>query len=349
MLKENCSSTLSTVSSSSITSHQNIHCATLLLRRVTMSSDHFNYAKNIGHYSSVAAAIAFALVYVLLFIRFIPPLIRQRSSVLLMMVLFCLNKSIFPFGSVYRRSDHYDHLAVRIGSFALRAVLASSDSAGENEGLFIADQILLSAGFIGLLYSTYGLGLDQHLPLFIAMNNYPTISIDLVLDRSSTREVLQAMLHAILFHRLFGTVKPKTFEVLDVTMPGVSDPDMEKLVDEKVDAFWKGIERGVSKRGQVMVTFSERKAKKGWFQMHMGEEDVPWEQWVINAEVRQPRDGDRQVFDTKLAATLTKSIQTMLTHTSSDRGRAVVPPITNASGISPFPFKISVQVGDQEF
>lgn len=26
------------------------------------------------------------------------------------------------------------------------------------------------------------------------------------------------MLHSILFHRLFGTVKPQTFEVLDVTM-----------------------------------------------------------------------------------------------------------------------------------
>jgi hypothetical protein len=25
-------------------------------------------------------------------------------------------------------------------------------------------------------------------------------------------------LHSILFHRLFGTIKPQTFEVLDVTM-----------------------------------------------------------------------------------------------------------------------------------
>lgn len=33
-----------------------------------------------------------------------------------------------------------------------------------------------------------------------------------------TRDVLTAVLHAILFHRLFGVVKPKTFEVLDVTM-----------------------------------------------------------------------------------------------------------------------------------
>ncbi|KAK7458843.1 hypothetical protein VKT23_009852 [Stygiomarasmius scandens] len=180
------------------------------------------------------------------------------------------------------------------------------------------------------------------------MSTYPTITIDLALDRSNTKDVLQAMLHAILFHRLFGTVKPKTFEVLDVTMPGVDDPEMERLVNERVDAFWKGIERGLSKRGQVTVTFSERRPKKGWFQMPMGEEDVPWEQWVIKAEVGQPRDRDRQIFDASLAATLTKSIQTMLTHTSSERGRTAVPLITNATGISPFPIKITVLVGDQE-
>ncbi|KAJ7878567.1 hypothetical protein B0H14DRAFT_2711484, partial [Mycena olivaceomarginata] len=84
------------------------------------------------------------------------------------------------------------------------------------------------------------------------MNNpHPTITIDLVLDRHTTKEVLQALLHAILFHRLFGLVKPQTFDVLDVTMPGVSDPEMEQLVNEKVDAFWRGVESGISKRGQV--------------------------------------------------------------------------------------------------
>ena len=39
-----------------------------------------------------------------------------------------------------------------------------------------------------------------------------------MLDRLQTKEVLRATLHAILFHRLFGTVRPRTFEVLDVTM-----------------------------------------------------------------------------------------------------------------------------------
>jgi hypothetical protein len=39
-----------------------------------------------------------------------------------------------------------------------------------------------------------------------------------ILDRHSAKEVLTAILHSILFHRLFGTVKPQTFEVFDVTM-----------------------------------------------------------------------------------------------------------------------------------
>ncbi|KAI9457375.1 hypothetical protein HD554DRAFT_1780928 [Boletus coccyginus] len=54
-----------------------------------------------------------------------------------------------------------------------------------------------------------------------------------ILERQTAKEVLHAILHAILFHRLFGTVKPQTFDVLDVTMPGVADPEMEQLVNEK--------------------------------------------------------------------------------------------------------------------
>ena len=61
----------------------------------------------------------------------------------------------------------------------------------------------------------------------------PTITIDLVcciyynlygdshsqvLDRLAAKDVLHGVLHAILFHRLFGSIKPRTLEVLDVTM-----------------------------------------------------------------------------------------------------------------------------------
>jgi hypothetical protein len=57
---------------------------------------------------------------------------------------------------------------------------------------------------------------------------------------------------------------------------------------------------------------------------------------------------DRHAFNTALASTLSKSLHTMLTHTSSERGRTAVPLITNAAGISPFPVKMIVKVGGVE-
>jgi autophagy-related protein 101 len=101
----------------------------------------------------------------------------------------------------------------------------------------------------------------------------------------------------VLFHRLLGSFKPRTFEVLDVTMvclrkkvankasnmsqPGVSNPGIEKLVEDKVDAFWRGMESGANKRGRVrilvytlphfgelyskiVVTLSEKQQRKTW-------------------------------------------------------------------------------------
>ncbi|TFK78274.1 hypothetical protein K466DRAFT_507538, partial [Polyporus arcularius HHB13444] len=136
--------------------------------------------------------------------------------------------------------------------------------------------------------------------------------------------------------------------------PGVDDEEITQLVEDKVDAFWRGIEGDASKRGQIVVTFSEKRPRKSWFLM--GEEEVPWEQWIINAEIRQPSERgnrrfahtERQKFNSDLASTLTKSLQTMLTHASSDHGRSAVPLITNASSISPFPIKMSVRVGGVE-
>jgi len=65
------------------------------------------------------------------------------------------------------------------------------------------------------------------------------------------------MLYAIFFHRLFGPVTPRTFDVLDVTVvceglnnleyfvllmrrqPAISDQETEQLVEEKVDMYSK--------------------------------------------------------------------------------------------------------------
>ncbi|KAF7295827.1 hypothetical protein HMN09_01125900 [Mycena chlorophos] len=180
-------------------------------------------------------------------------------------------------------------------------------------------------------------------------NNQPTITIDLILTKENARPVLQATLHSILFHRLFGPLKPQTFDVLDadaqVTMPGVKDAKMEAMVDNKVAAFLRAVDGGGGqKRGQISVTLSEKQQKKAWFQVY--DEEVPWERWIINAEMRQPKsDLEREQLESTLAATLTKAVMTMLVHATSEETRAIVPQITEATTISPFPLSIAVSVG----
>jgi len=62
----------------------------------------------------------------------------------------------------WRRSQEADRsLSVRVTAFVLRAVLAGSESAGENLGLVIGELVVYSVGFFGLLYSAYTLVLDR--------------------------------------------------------------------------------------------------------------------------------------------------------------------------------------------
>ena len=173
--------------------------------------------------------------------------------------------------------------------------------------------------------------------------------------------MLHAILHAILFHRLFGTVKPQTFEVLDVTVVSYvviidiglvcnthclchhsvllcrsrRSANNQKMTARRFRSRdgaageWQSryfLEGHRERHEQawssnlspfifcfqwclhptkVLVTFSEKRPKKSWFQVYVGEEDIPWEQWcgyvhrfcrsytpfnrIVNAEMRQPK------------------------------------------------------------
>ncbi|KAF8993945.1 hypothetical protein BDQ17DRAFT_1392501 [Cyathus striatus] len=98
-----------------------------------------NFASATG-IDSVAGAIIFAVLYV-------PPLgyfafqsFKLRSRIVIVLTLFC---------------------AIRIAAFIIRAILAGVESAGENLGLLIADDILIGVGFFSLLYPAYALVLDR--------------------------------------------------------------------------------------------------------------------------------------------------------------------------------------------
>lgn len=44
----------------------------------------------------------------------------------------------------------------------MRAIMSGSDTAGQNLNLFVAEGVIYSAGFFGLLYSAYTLVLDRY-------------------------------------------------------------------------------------------------------------------------------------------------------------------------------------------
>ncbi|KAJ3810754.1 hypothetical protein F5876DRAFT_41144 [Lentinula aff. lateritia] len=99
----------------------------------------YNYAKALG-WNSVAAAAVFAALYSPLALYFVVKIIQERRKVLFTMTLFC---------------------TIRVAAFIMRAISAGVTSAGDNDGLFIATEVLFSVGFFGLLYATYTLVMDR--------------------------------------------------------------------------------------------------------------------------------------------------------------------------------------------
>jgi len=99
-----------------------------------------NYAHDVFGINSVAGAAIFAALYAFLLPYYIFRAFRNPTYVLIILALFC---------------------AIRVTAFVMRAVLASSDSAGTNLGLCIGESIVYSVGFFGLLYSAYNLVLDR--------------------------------------------------------------------------------------------------------------------------------------------------------------------------------------------
>ncbi|KAL0565728.1 hypothetical protein V5O48_016291 [Marasmius crinis-equi] len=104
------------------------------------SSAPINYARAIG-IETVAPAAIFAAIYVPLLGLFAFRLLRHGFSRLVFsLALFC---------------------AIRLAVFVMRAILAGSSIAGTNRDVIIAEQVLVSIGFLGLLYGAYGLALAR--------------------------------------------------------------------------------------------------------------------------------------------------------------------------------------------
>ncbi|EJU02520.1 DUF1649-domain-containing protein [Dacryopinax primogenitus] len=160
-----------------------------------------------------------------------------------------------------------------------------------------------------------------------------------VVERPAGKEALRALLHLILFHRLFGCIKPRTTEIFDLTLPAVDEPEIDNIVNIKIDQFWKTLESSANSRAQMIVVFSEKRTKKSWFTSN--EEEVPWEKWIIEAQLTSKADPPQRnnAQNSVTRSHLQRCMQRVLEHV--DEKRDAVPPI-QAQTLVPFPMSITV-------
>ncbi|KAL7415845.1 hypothetical protein BDY24DRAFT_439096 [Mrakia frigida] len=134
-----------------------------------------------------------------------------------------------------------------------------------------------------------------------------TFEATLTVEHSLVRDVLRAILLSILFHRTYTAVVPANIDVLDITFSIPKDPSIEKIVTDRVEAFYKSIASERTVKGQCSLIFSEKIPKKTWF--GKGEDDIPWEKWILTLDVRS---GTTERERNQISALTTTHLQTLL-------------------------------------
>jgi len=173
----------------------------------------------------------------------------------------------------------------------------------------------------------------------------PEYILEVYADPTSVNDVVKGILHTIFFHRFFPSIRPKTRDVLDLTLPVVEDVELETLIDQRTAALVRQLDttsdmgtRSTGVRGQIAVQFFEKRRRKAWFTK--GEEEVCWEQWTLDVTLATPRTESerakvRKAMETMLQKTAMKIVSTV------NREKDHIPPITT-SETNPFPYQISI-------
>ncbi|KAF9583615.1 hypothetical protein BGW38_009030 [Lunasporangiospora selenospora] len=157
-------------------------------------------------------------------------------------------------------------------------------------------------------------------------------------ERSLLRDVLSAILHTILFHRVFANIRPRDIDILDLTIPIIDDPELDRLVEEKVVAFMRAVDSTPQNKGQIGLMFYEKRTKRAWFTSSSS--DVCWEQWAITINVvtnSNEKEMQRSIKSTEKALS---SLFLSILRTVNER-KDHIPPITTSDG-NPFPYQIVI-------
>ena len=142
-------------------------------------------------------------------------------------------------------------------------------------------------------------------------------------------------------------LQPATHDILEMTLPYVSEDDIESTIETKTNAFIRQLEAASTAqapqsqpkpgKGTLVVQFLEKKRRKGWFVAKADEETV-WENWVIDVTLTSARSEPEAARNRRL---MEKQLQTaaMGVVETANRDRDHIPPITSNDS-NPFPFSI---------
>ncbi|CAK1366341.1 hypothetical protein CB0940_09253 [Cercospora beticola] len=188
----------------------------------------------------------------------------------------------------------------------------------------------------------------------------PEYAIDLTADRSHVRDIVKGLLHTIFFHRYFTPIYPSTHELLDLTLPFVSQPDIEALIETRTTTLLRHLDTSSSSsssRNQhtfltLTLQFLERKRRRTWF-LQKPDEETPWETWNLNITVLPNNSRSSGLSNTPsndysynqtrqiMSHELEKATWQVLEIANQQRNH--IPPITTNES-NPFPYDLKIKV-----
>ncbi|MCJ1305357.1 hypothetical protein MMC08_008171 [Hypocenomyce scalaris] len=174
----------------------------------------------------------------------------------------------------------------------------------------------------------------------------PEYVLEIFADPTHVKDIVKGILHTVFFHRYFPSLRPSSLEVLDLTLPLVTDPELETLVDTRVAQLIRQLSSTTSPnssaRGQIAVQFFEKRRRKGgglgWFGGGRGEEEVCWEVWMLEVTLAMPRtEAERTKVLKAMEMTLQKTAMKIVAIANQYKDH--IPPITTSEA-NPFPYQI---------
>lgn len=143
-------------------------------------------------------------------------------------------------------------------------------------------------------------------------------------DQNFVKDIVRGVLHTIFFHRIFSSIRPDLFiptsaksytssrpqESLSIQLPAILEPpEVSAAIDAHTNALVNQLTssssmNGGGPRGEIVVQLHDRQRTRsqgtGWlsrFNSATAEEEVCWEQWVLQVIVARPRTDAGEMLD----------------------------------------------------